>query len=149
MSPLFQGTDFFAAAFKTSSLLHKVCIVSVHDFNGSHRPAETSSLGLYQNGENPTSCPKTLCVKGTVKPKGTQTTVAYYSSCRVKRLGLLSNLHGRILVPFLSPYCVCASANMSKSCCFNENDRSYGRHTNISLIVRAQLFKRGTTPATV
>lgn len=133
---------------------HRLCYIKMYtSLTWSHRPTiklthRVFSALLYRNGESRPSCSKILFVKGTVKPKGTQMTVAYNSFCRVKQLGVLSYLHGGILVPFLCPYSVFASENMSKGCCFNETNRSYGRHTNISLIVRAQLFKRWITPTT-
>lgn len=68
-------------------------------------------------------------------------TVGSNSFRRVKQLGVMLHLHGRILVPFRCPYFLCASENVSKSC-LNETNRLYGRHTNISLNVRAQLLKR-------
>lgn len=92
MSPVFLATDFFAAALNTA-LLHK----NVHEFNVvpqthqnlAHR---AFSASLYRNGESPTSCTNILCVKGTVKPKGTQMTVGSNSFCRVKQLGVLVSM---------------------------------------------------------
>ena len=144
----FPSDRFLCRCIQHIALLHK----NVHEFNvvpQTHKSLahRAFSASLYRNVECPTSCSNILCVKGRVKPKGTQMTVGSNSFRRVKQLGVMLHLHGRILVPFRCPYFLCTSENVSKSCCFNETNPLYGRHTNISLI-RAQLLKRWITPTT-